>query len=74
MDGKPTREIFPGRVQEARLAAGYTQEALARELGISWVTVSRWERGENEPPLSMLRRLASALGVQPSELLEERAA
>lgn len=67
-------KVFPRRMQQARAAAGFTQEALARELGVSWVTVSRWERGEHEPPLAMLRLIAKALDVQPSELLEEAAA
>lgn len=62
------------RIKECRVAAGHTQESLARELDVSWLTVSRWERGQNEPPLQQLRKIAETLGVQPSELLEESAA
>lgn len=65
--------IFGQRLKALR-DGRMTQEELARQVGVSWVTVSRWERGEHEPPLQMLRRIADALGVQPSELLEEQAA
>lgn len=67
-------KIFARRIKELRVSSGRTQESLARELGVSWITVSRWERGTSEPPLHQLRRIAETLGVQPSELLEEAAA
>jgi len=28
---------------------GISQEALAREVGVSWRTVARWESGESKP-------------------------
>ncbi len=37
-------------VKHVRHEFGLTQEQLARILGTTWVTISRWERGISEPP------------------------
>lgn len=34
---------------QARARKGHTQEQAAREIGVSVMTVSRWERGKNMP-------------------------
>jgi transcriptional regulator with XRE-family HTH domain len=63
-------KTFGETVRELRKAAGYeSQEALARRLGVSLFTVSRWERDENRPDFDGLYRLADALGVTVAELL-----
>jgi len=36
-------------LRTARLARGETQEQVARQLGVSWPTVCRWENGKTEP-------------------------
>jgi transcriptional regulator with XRE-family HTH domain len=52
------------RIRGARLAAGLTQEALARLIGCAVMSVSRWELGTTkEPPAKFLGAAASALGV-----------
>jgi len=54
------RQITPGFVVSLREATGLTQEQLARRLGVSKMTVSRWECGRMRPSLSAaaaLRRL-----------------
>lgn len=60
---------LPSPVQRARVrqAAGVTLEHFARVLGVSQMTVSRWERGETEPGLDqrvayarLLREVAAA--------------
>ena len=40
---------FSIRVRKVRAAAGYSQEQLAAELGVSFATVNRWENGHTEP-------------------------
>lgn len=51
-----------------------TQKDLAEQLGVTDKAVSKWERGLNCPDISLLTKLASILGVTPSELLNgERA-
>lgn len=47
---------------------GLTQEALARELGVSRQTVFNIERGTNEPRVLLAIALGAILGVTVSEL------
>ena len=44
---------------------GLTQEAAARQLGVSVKTVSRWVGGETEPRLRDLRRIQERFGEVP---------
>ncbi|MFQ5353306.1 MAG: helix-turn-helix domain-containing protein [Thermodesulfobacteriota bacterium] len=37
------------RIKKIRLSLGWSQERLARELGVSFSTVNRWERGRTSP-------------------------
>ena len=46
-----------------------TQEELARILGVTNKTVSRWENGNYMPDLSLLKPLSEILGVSLNELL-----
>lgn len=58
------------KLRELRKARGYSSgEHLAHELGVSWVTVNRWERGVNTPSLAGLYQLAELLDVEPAELV-----
>lgn len=41
--------MTPTEIRALRTSLGWTQERLARELGVSWTTVNRWERGKTEP-------------------------
>lgn len=56
-------------VQTARKAAGYTQQRLAEELGVSRSAVAMWETGETRPRSDRLLRLAEILGCTADELL-----
>lgn len=58
------------RVLLARRRAGLTQRELARRAGVVSDTVSRLERGLTVPETSSLLRIAHALGVSPSTLLD----
>ncbi len=60
------------QIKEARAARGYTQEALAKELGVVPQTVSKWEREESLPDAFLLPRLADTLGVGLDRLFERR--
>ena len=51
-----------------------TQEDLARLLGVSRITVARWETGQRHPTAEQLIRLSEVLGVSPEELLKANTA
>ncbi len=52
-----------------RRAQGLTQRELAERLGVSDKAVSRWEREETLPDLSLIPALAELFGVTADELL-----
>lgn len=45
-----------------------TQEELASKIGIHVTTLGRIERGESNPPLQTINRIAQALGIKISDL------
>lgn len=51
------------RIRDRRKAAGMTQEALAKQCGVSRAAVAQWEGGVTKPSLDHLQRVAEALGV-----------
>ena len=40
---------FPDHVKEVRKQLNLSQEDLARELGVSFATINRWEKGRFRP-------------------------
>ena len=63
-------ELALGReIKKAREVLQQSQEALAFEAGIHRTYVSLIERGKKSPTLAVIVRLATALGIKPSELL-----
>lgn len=53
---------IPELVRKIRQARGWSQERLAHEIGISFTTVSNWERGKRIPQPYLLRRLCELAG------------
>ena len=51
------------RIYIARLENGFSQRKLAKLVGVTCVTISRWENGSRVPNASYLANLASVLGV-----------
>lgn len=62
------------RLVDRRKAAGFSQEALAAQLGVSRQAVSKWERSESSPDTDNLIALAALYGVSLDELLYGEAA
>jgi DNA-binding XRE family transcriptional regulator len=58
------------RLRELRVAAGLTQAELARRTGIHRPNIARVEAGRHTPSLETLARLASAIGVPTTSVLE----
>lgn len=63
------------RIQSIRQTrTDLSQEALARELGVSWITVSRLERGVGTSlNIDRLHEVADALGVTVADLIQDAA-
>ena len=57
------------RIKELRRKRNLTQEAVAAHLGISFQAISKWERGDGYPDITMLPALASYFDVSVDELL-----
>jgi transcriptional regulator with XRE-family HTH domain len=62
---------FGRRVRQLRHAKGLSQEGLADRADIHRTYIGGIERGERNPTLTMIMRLAEALGVPPTRLLGE---
>jgi DNA-binding XRE family transcriptional regulator len=56
---------FAGWMSSALRREGLTQEAAARQLGVSVKTVSRWVGGATEPRMRDLRRIQEVFGEVP---------
>ena len=63
------KEKFGEFVSKLRKEQGMTQKELAEKLFVSDKAVSKWERGQSLPDITMLNPLAEALGVTAAELL-----
>lgn len=56
-------------IKKYRKEKGLSQETLAERIGVSFQAVSRWERGESYPDITLLPSLASFFEVTVDELL-----
>ena len=66
---RPT-DHFARNLRKCRNHAGLSQERLAFQAKLHRTEVSLLERGEREPRLSTLIKLARALGTTPDRLLD----
>ena len=57
-------------LKDARFRAGLTQAELAEKAGTTQTTVARIERDAVQPEVTTIRKLAAALGVTISDLLD----
>ena len=60
----------PNRIRELRHAKNITAAELAQAVGVAQPTVSRLEKGERQLTMGMAGRIARALGVGISDLLD----
>lgn len=63
------KKKFGVRLFQLRNKADITQAQLAEKANLSIDSISRLERGDRAPSLESLEAIASALGVDPIELL-----
>lgn len=64
------REIFAGNLQRERKRLELSQEALGFRCGLNMSEISRLERARRDPRLATIVKLANALGIPPSQLLD----
>jgi transcriptional regulator with XRE-family HTH domain len=63
-----SKETLGNRLKERRLALGFTQRSLARQLGVAASFVAFIEGGRRRPSLKLIARLADTLGLEQQEL------
>lgn len=57
-------------IQQARKKAGLTQKQLAEKSGIATITLQQYERGVREPKLDTIAKIARAMGLYASDLVD----
>lgn len=69
--GDPSPQVAFGlALRQARQSAGMSQEALGLEAGVDRNFVSLMETGQNQPTITTVFKLAAALKMRPSQLVE----
>jgi transcriptional regulator with XRE-family HTH domain len=58
-------------LRKHRLAAGWSQEQLGLESGVQRNFISLIETGQNQPTITTIFKLATALEIRPSKLVSE---
>ncbi len=61
--------LFGRMLQELRTERGLSQEKLGFESDYHRTYISQLERGQKNPSLKAIFRLAEALGIRPSEMI-----
>jgi transcriptional regulator with XRE-family HTH domain len=59
------------RVRAERIKRFWTQERLAARAALSQKALSKIENNEVEPRFSTILKIAEALGIEPSQLVDE---
>ena len=66
----PTDIAVGNRVRELHIRAGYSQQALAERIGLSFQQVQKYEKGANRMGASRLIQIAAVLSVPVESLFE----
>lgn len=61
--------IFKERLKDLRTSLSLTQEEFAKRLGISKSAVGMYERGEREPSIKLLAKIADTFNVDVNYLI-----
>ena len=58
-------------IAQARLAKGLTQAQLAEAIGVKPTQIANWEQGIRKPKVGALMKIADALGIDWTTLIQE---
>lgn len=61
---------FTNSIRKHHEAANMTMDELAKQIGVTTLTISRYERGEASPSVPILLKLAEALNCSVDDLLK----
>lgn len=62
--------MISNKIEEHRTRLGLTQNELAQKIGCSRTTIAKYESGNREPGLEVVRKLANIFNTTTDELLE----
>lgn len=62
--------MLSDNIKAARIASNFSKADMARKLGIPYTTYNSYERNEAEPNYKTLQKIASALEIDVTELLQ----
>jgi transcriptional regulator with XRE-family HTH domain len=66
----PVDILVAGRIRTARLGRGYTQQEVAKELGLTFQQVQKYEKGANRVSVGRLHAISNFLGVPMNYFLQ----
>lgn len=64
-------EIVGENIRRLRLSRGLTQDELAEAAGVAVRFLGGVERGQENPSLSVMGKIAAELGIHPRDLFED---
>lgn len=60
--------MYGEKIRENRVRLGMSQQSLGEKIGLTSVAVSKWERGQSQPDIPTLGKLADIFGLTIDEL------
>lgn len=63
-------KTFPERLRKLRKARGFTQAALAKQIGVDNTTICKYETGDRTPDVTTAFKLAACLKVRIDDLFK----
>ncbi|MBD1849168.1 helix-turn-helix transcriptional regulator [Leptolyngbya sp. FACHB-711] len=66
--------VLPGLIRQTRQCLGLTQTQFAAKLGVSFLSVNRWENGHHQPlpiVLKQIEALLHEMGAEGQDLLKQ---
>lgn len=62
---------FKDRLKEARLSRGFTQEQIAKQIGVAKSTFTGYEKGNSEPSMLTISKIMNVLKVDANFLWQD---